>query len=394
LALAACALLGAGTLRAQVVDPSTLNFIAYEGQPVLGPQTLRIYAGAGGLLRIPFEWVGAFGAPNFITISPSRAVTPTTLTVSLNPNVVPYMAPGRYSLDLDFVSTDPAQPIGFIATVVLIIQSAQPPVVTSVVNSASQQAVLSRGSLVSIYGNNLGTGPVAPAGSYSALPGNATATFSRQPLSFESLSNDFRGGSATANATTVTFNRLPAPLLYVSPTQINIVVPYAALPDGSGSVPVVVTHNGQASPPFPVPFAAASPALFTIAPNGRGQGAIQNVDSQTGAITMNSASNPAPKGSTIVLWGTGSGGWSQTPPDGVVITDVSTPPYYVVAFAASLTIGGQPAKILYAGAAPNQVSLLQVNAVVPNGIASGPQPVVLKIGTSDNALQAATVAVQ
>ena len=95
-----------------------------------------------------------------------------------------------------------------------------------------------------------------------------------------------------------------------------------------------------------------------------------------------------------MLWGTGSGGWSQTPPDGVIITNVSTPPYYVVAFAVSLTIGGQPAKILYAGAAPNQVSLLQVNAVVPSGIGSGPQPVVLTIGASDNAKQGVTVAVQ
>jgi hypothetical protein len=269
------------------------------------------------LLRIPFEWAGASPTLNFITVSPSRSVTPTTLTVSLNPNAVPYMALGKYTLVLDFVSTDPAQPVGFIVTVVLVIQSSQPPVITSVVNSASQQAVLSQAELVSIYGFNLGTGPVAPAGSYSVLPGNATATFSRQPLSFESLSNDFRGGFAMANATTVTFNRLPAPLLYVSPTHINVVVPYA-IPDASGSVPVVVTHNGQVSPPFLVPLAAASPALFTVALNGRGQGAIQNVDPQTGVVTLNAPSNPAPKGSTITLWGTGSGGWSQTPPDGAI----------------------------------------------------------------------------
>src|SRR5437868_6501559 len=43
---------------------------------------------------------------------------------------------------------------------------------------------------------------------------------------------------------------------------------------------------------------------------------------------------------------------------------------------ASLTIGRQPAQILYAGAAPYMVSgVMQVNAVVPDGIGSGPQPI-------------------
>jgi uncharacterized protein (TIGR03437 family) len=356
------------------------------------PQNLVIGSGT-----VPFVWDGAFFGLNFVTLSPASGVGNTTLKVALNPNIVPYLAPGQYTLDLSFESTDPTQPGSGLAHVILYVPIPNAPVIAGVVNSASQQPVLSCGELVSIYGSNLGTGPVAPAGSYSVLPGNATATFSRQPLSFDPLSNAYGGygGTATGNATTVTFNQLPAPLLYVGPNQINAVVPCAAEGDASGNVPVVVTHDGQASPPFLVPIAATSPGLFTVAPNGRGQGAIQNVDPQTGAVTPNSPSNPAAKGSTIVLWGTGNGGFSQIPPDGVIITDVLTPPYYVVTRAISLTIGGQPAKILYAGAAPNQVfGLLQVNAVVPSGIGSGPQPVVLTITGSDNSQQAVTVAVQ
>jgi uncharacterized protein (TIGR03437 family) len=38
--------------------------------------------------------------------------------------------------------------------------------------------------------------------------------------------------------------------------------------------------------------------------------------------------------------------------------------------------------------------MLQVNAIVPNGIGSGAQPVVLKIGNNDNAAQQVTVAVK
>jgi uncharacterized protein (TIGR03437 family) len=61
----------------------------------------------------------------------------------------------------------------------------------------------------------------------------------------------------------------------------------------------------------------------------------------------------------------------------------------------SLTIGGQPATLLYAGAAPYQVwGILQVNALVPAGLGSGPQPVVLTIGQNTTAPQPATVFVQ
>jgi len=70
---------------------------------------------------------------------------------------------------------------------------------------------------------------------------------------------------------------------------------------------------------------------------------------------------------------------------------------YGIALAApvSVTIGGQPATVLYAGAAPFLISgVVQVNAIVPQGIGSGPQPVVLTIGANSNAGQQVTVAVQ
>ena len=61
----------------------------------------------------------------------------------------------------------------------------------------------------------------------------------------------------------------------------------------------------------------------------------------------------------------------------------------------SLTIGGQPATLLYAGPAPFMVlGVIQINAVVPEGIGSGPQPVVLTVGRNSNVLQRVSVAVQ
>jgi len=349
------------------------------------PQVVSVVSGVNNLPGLPFElseaWVvGAkAGTPNFLTITPIRGVTPAKVTIALNPNVVPYLKPGVYSMDVAFRSTDPAHPGSYVFIVSLSLHGQTQVTVSGVVNSASQQVAFSPGEIITIYGSYLGTQPVSATVSYSTGFGNTMAY-----------------PTALGN-TTVTVSGIAAPLLYVSPSQINAVVPYEllGLPGTLGvTADVIVTHNGIASSPFSIPMTETAPGIFTVAANGQGQGAISNVDPQTGATTANSADNPAPKGSAIVLYATGGGELTQSSGNGTIITSVLDPPYFVPASPVSVTIGGQPANILYAGAAPGQVSgLLQVNAVVPPGIASGPQPVVLTIGTNSSQ-QGVTVAVQ
>jgi len=63
----------------------------------------------------------------------------------------------------------------------------------------------------------------------------------------------------------------------------------------------------------------------------------------------------------------------------------------------SVTIGSQTAKVVYAGpmgSALPSLSVLQVNAVVPSGLAPGPQPLVLTIGANNNSAQNVIVYVQ
>jgi|ERR1035438_3801186 uncharacterized protein (TIGR03437 family) len=137
-----------------------------------------------------------------------------------------------------------------------------------------------------------------------------------------------------------------------------------------------------------------SPAIFTAMQNGKGQGAILNDDPNVNP-TPNSADNPAAKGIPISIYATGGGLLSQPVQDGSIALLFAEPPYSSVTAPLSVTIGGQPARISYAGVAPFEVNgMLQVNAVVPTGIGSGPQPVVLTIGASNNALQQVTVAVK
>jgi uncharacterized protein (TIGR03437 family) len=58
-------------------------------------------------------------------------------------------------------------------------------------------------------------------------------------------------------------------------------------------------------------------------------------------------------------------------------------------------IGGQPAPLQYVGPSPGSAAaLLQVNALVPDSIGSGQQPVLLTVGQNSNAQQQVTVAVR
>jgi len=64
------------------------------------------------------------------------------------------------------------------------------------------------------------------------------------------------------------------------------------------------------------------------------------------------------------------------------------PPYPVPAAPVSVSIGGLPAQIEYAGAAPALVAgMLQVNAVVPASLNSGIQRILLTVGRNTDSLE-------
>jgi uncharacterized protein (TIGR03437 family) len=47
----------------------------------------------------------------------------------------------------------------------------------------------------------------------------------------------------------------------------------------------------------------------------------------------------------------------------------------------SLSMGGQPAQVVYAGSTPDNIAgVMQIEAIVPAGAGTGPVPVVLTVG--------------
>jgi uncharacterized protein (TIGR03437 family) len=302
-------------------------------------------------------------SPGDLITAPSSGVTPATITVSLTTDLIRILYPGANNLELSL--------FGLNIPLVVQLAAPPPPVVRAAVNAASFEPGVSAGSLISVFGDHIG--PLPTGGTIGTL--GATTS---------SPAYSAYGGPILG--TVVSVNQYSIPLFYADTGQINAVLPAEVA--GQQSVTVVVSHDGVLSPPFTVILSDTAPAIFTAAQNGAGQGAILNQDG-----SLNGASKPAAAGTVVQIFGNGAGVWNPVLPDGVLVP--LTPPYPVPMAKVSVTIGGLPAQIEYAGAAPGLVSgMLQVNAMVPAGLATGDQPVVLTIGQNNNSAQKVTVAVQ
>jgi uncharacterized protein (TIGR03437 family) len=173
--------------------------------------------------------------------------------------------------------------------------------------------------------------------------------------------------------TTVSFNGIPAPIVYTSASQVAAVVPYAAGASCClGLLRVAVGYEGKTSGALQVPLALWAPGIFTLNSTGKGQAAAVN---QNGSI--NGPDAPAAVGDVISLFATGEG---QTYPPGVDGKPASSP-LPQPAYQVTVTIGGINAQVQYAGGAPTAIAgLMQVNARIPNGVQTGNAvPVLLTI---------------
>lgn len=214
-----------------------------------------------------------------------------------------------------------------------------------VVNGASFTPKVAPGALFSVFGSSLALATQSAA----ALP----------------LATNLAG-------TSVTIGGKQAPLVFVSPTQINAQVPYETLP--GQTVPVVVTVNGTASAPVNVAVMAAAPGIFQF---GNKRAVVQNAD-----YSVNNADNAAAAGSYVIAYLTGAGMVDNAVPSGAAAgaEPLSRPRGPVTA-----TIADMPAEVAFGGLTPGFVGLMQVNMKVPN-LQAGTYPLVITVnGEKSNA---------
>jgi uncharacterized protein (TIGR03437 family) len=336
-------------------SPASLTF-AYQpgGSP---PSSRSIQLSASGNAVVPFT-AAASSDGNWLSVAPASGNTPAALTVSISPAG---LALGTY---YGGISVNGVVPIA----VSLVVASAPLPTIAAAVNAASYSSgTVSPGEIVTLGGTGLG------------------------PADGLGLTLDPNGNVATSlGGVTVSFNGFLAPLVYVSATQINCVVPYELAQ--ATSPWVQVSYAGRTSNAYTLSPALAAPGIFTLDGSGRGQATAVN-----GSGGFNGSGNPASQGNTIVIYLTGEG---QTLPAGVTgkVTTVSTAssgpltPQPVQPLV--VTVGGRPAAVTFFGEAPGMVSgAMQINALIPDGLPAGNLPLTVSLG-GVNSQSGVTVAVQ
>jgi uncharacterized protein (TIGR03437 family) len=296
--------------------------------------TIHKYAPDGTLLTISGSYTGI----DILQDGPASAAVEGAVAMGLGPDGNLYFADQWYDRIRRIT-------VGGCATV-------HQPVIGAVLNGASFGGnALSPAETVSLFGLSLGP---------------ATAVLGQFDSS-GTLTNSLAGVS-------VLFGGQPAPLFYAADGQINAQVPLSTMSDLYLDVRVI--YSGLASDALTQSVHAVSPGIFGATGSS---GRVASVVNANG--TINSASNPAVRGTYVSLYATGGGLTSPQVADGVPAPGIAS-----LLLPATVSVNNVMAQVYYAGTAPTFVGLVQVNFLVPDatGVVSGYNPVVLTVGGASN----------
>jgi uncharacterized protein (TIGR03437 family) len=220
--------------------------------------------------------------------------------------------------------------------------------------------------------NGLTSRPLAPGMAASIYSGgiqftSQTVALDRYPM------------PVTMADTQVLFNDKPVPLYFVSPGQINFLVPNGAPTSGTADILVVRASTGQVLSGGTVTMNSVSPGIFAIDSSGKTRRAA--VLNQDGSV--NDPTNPAARGSVISIYATGNGNIPNAPKDGDAASGLITTPLTPRIVIGSYFVDtGYPVQagdpqdgswVKYSGLAPGFAGLWQVNVQIPMGAAPGNQ---------------------
>jgi len=216
-----------------------------------------------------------------------------------------------------------------------------------------------------VNASDYSSGPFAP-GSVIALFGS---NLSRSAYALQASDIQFPYMPTELNYTQVIVDNSPVALFYVSPTQVNFMVPAT---DGVGQMTVQVVREGLAGPVITLPVISAAPALFTWGSN--------LALATHGDYSLVTTSAPAVAGEIIVLFATGMGKTAPNPGPGEIPTYAAP---IVNLSTLQVTLAGKavdPTLIKYAGLSPQSAGLYQINLEIPSGTPSNPSIQVSEAG--------------
>jgi uncharacterized protein (TIGR03437 family) len=184
---------------------------------------------------------------------------------------------------------------------------------------------------------NLALAPQSLGFSASAVVNAATFTGGIAPGGAVAIFGSGLAGPGVT--TTVDLDGVPAAVLLPMPFQINAVLPPATSPGAHTLHIQSAFGSGQQT----VTVSLVAPAIFQM--GSPTVGAVTNQDN-----TLNTPSNPLPRGQTLVIYCTGLGAMTG---QGTALTPVS------------VVLNGRELPSSYAGQTPGSPGLYQVNVVIP-----------------------------
>ena len=216
--------------------------------------------------------------------------------------------------------------------------------ITFVVGSSGQTSIT---GVSNVFSGGTGLAPGMLASVYGTQLSNYTLAAATIPLPLTIL-----GVSATVNG-------ISAPLVYVSPGQVNIQIPYEA---GSGPAVLGINNNGAVAS-YEMEIAAAAPGLWSAFLNA-------------GFAVVGTAK----AGDVLTTYMTGDGEMSVYVPTGnVPAANTAAAQLPRTQLPVTVTVGGVPATVAFSGNV-QFVGVSQLNFTVPDGTPSGAQPVVVTVG--------------
>jgi uncharacterized protein (TIGR03437 family) len=185
------------------------------------------------------------------------------------------------------------------------------------------------------------------------------------------------------NGVQLMINKTPAPLYLITSTQAFAVVPYAVT---TSPATIVLSNGALQSNTITVPVAATAPGIAAVAQNGLGAGAVTHADG-----SLVSASSPASRGETVVIYLTGLGAVSPPVSDGKGPTGLSRSNSVQAIYFGAAAV--DTSAILFQGLTPGYAGLYQINVTIPLSVDSS-AAVPLAIETTNGFTDMVTIAIQ
>jgi uncharacterized protein (TIGR03437 family) len=307
------------------VTPAAVNLsTADSSQPAGATLNLNF---AGGAPKWTAQILPASLASSWLTVSPLSG----SGSAHLQLQAAAGLSNGAYQA-IVAIQPSGANPQSVTVPVTFVVGAANTLSIEQAFNAASESNTYAPGMTMTVVGSQL-----APAS---------------QQASGVPLPLNMQGVSATVNG-------VAAPLFLVSPTQLNIQIPYETT---LGTAVLAINNNGKVAS-FPLPVTIAAPGVFAAA-----DGSL--LPSSTGR-----------QGQEVVAYVTGAGDntpalvTGAAPPAGIPLTLLPQP-----ILPVEVTVGGIPATLVFDGTPSGEVGVTQINFIIPASVPTGVQPVVVTVG--------------